>query len=534
MLSKRILNIQYGIHTKGQHDQKAMELRDYQQRNEDAIIKSAQSGKRRILDVMPTGAGKTHSLASIALRSISKGNKVLCLMHRRGLVEQMMERFTECGIENGCIMAGQEHSLSSQCQIASLWTYSRRIKLADKEINKFWIDAPVILIDEAHHILSKTYQKVLDEYPNAFVIGVTATPVLSSGAGLGQYFDDMINVVSMRELLDGGHLIPGEYYGPSEPDLRKVPSLAGDWTKSGLDKELNKGKIIGDVVDNWMEIAYGTTSMVFAITRKHAKALCNEFISRGVEAEYLDSYSDDEDRSDVLRRLRSGDTKVVCQVALYTEGTDIPELETLVIARPTKSIGLHRQILGRGARPFGDQKSFMVLDHGGNVRRLGKYEDEIDWTLSDKETIERKKPKKKEKILIICDVCKGYNEKDMNKIEEFGVIKNGRCDRCGHEIKSFGKQVEAVQAELVPIGKVSKKTHSMSEKRAWYGMFEFERRRLGKNDKWLLAQYRSKFGVWPRKMDDVAPIEPSKDVTNWLTHQRIKWIKSKPKREVNK
>lgn len=496
-----------------------MELRDYQQRTLDAVKSEASKGNKRILLVLPTGAGKTHTLASIAQGAISKGNQTIAMMHRRGLVEQMQDRFQECGIDSACIMAGIDHDLQNKCQIASIWTYSRRLKLADPEINKFFIDAPVILIDEAHHVLNNTYQKILEHYPNAFVIGCTATPTLSTGAGLGKYFQSMVNVVSMKELLDGGHLIPGEYYGPSEPDLRKVPTLMGDWTISGLDKKLNKGKIIGSVVDNWLEHASDKTSMVFAINRKHARALCHEFVNRGVAAEYLDAHNNDEERSDVLRRLRNGDTRVVCQVALYTEGTDIRELECLVIARPTRSLGLHRQILGRGARPCQGKKSFMVLDHGGNVKRLGFYEDEIEWALDGKEASNKPKAqRKKEKRIITCDYCKS-------------LVVGARCPTCGHEIQNFGKRIDEIEASLVPVGKTKKKTYTMDEKRRWWAQFEYERRRLGKSESWLKAQYRSKFGVWYQGMDGVAPQEPTQEVKNWMTSQRIRWIKSKQKQE---
>jgi DNA repair protein RadD len=504
-----------------------IQLRPYQERTAEAVRQEAAKGNRRILTVLPTGAGKTHTMASFALGAISKGNKVLAMMHRRGLVEQMMDRFSECGIDSGCIMAGNETSLYSQCQVASLWTYSRRLKLAEKNLNSFWVDAPLILVDEAHHVLNNTYQKILKEYPNAFVVGCTATPTLSTGAGLGKYFQSMVNVVSMQELLDGGYLVPGEYYGPSEPDLRKVPTLMGDWTISGLDKKLNKGKIIGSVVDNWMEHAGDKLTMVFAINRKHAKALCHAFVRRGVPAEYLDAHNNDEERSDVLKRLRNGDTHVVCQVALYTEGTDIRELECLVIARPTRSIGLHRQILGRGARPCNGKKSFMVLDHGGNVRRLGYYEDEIPWTLDGKDGANS--PKKrivKEKAIIRCEKCQALDEL-------YGVqMKGGRCPRCGHTIKDFGKKIKEIEASLVPIGKTKKKTYTMDEKRRWWAQFEYERRRLGKSESWLKAQYKSRFGVWYQGMDGVAPQKPTQEVKNWLTYQRIKYFKSKQKKEM--
>jgi len=493
-------------------------LREYQTRTAEAVRQEAIKGKRRILVVMPTGAGKTHTMSELTMGAMSKGNRTLALMHRRGLVEQMMERFASCGIETGCIMAGKETNLDCQCQVASLWTYVRRLNLAEKDFNRFWVDTPFVLIDEAHHALNNTYKKILKNYEKSFVIGFTATPTLSTGAGLGDYFDSLVNVVTMDELLDGGFLVPGDYYGPSDPDLSGLKIVQGDYEKKGLDEKFNKPRIVGDVVDNWLKLAGDKRTMVFSINRKHGKALCNEFLSHKINAEYLDAHSDDEERSGVLRRFDNGDTQVICQVALFTEGTDIPSIQCLVIARPTRSLGLHRQILGRGARPYPGKKDFMVLDHGGNVKRLGYYEDEIDWSLSGKPLANKPyTPRTKEKTIIDCPMCRH-------------LFTGPRCPKCGHEINNYGKKIEVVQGDLVKL-KGEKAKYTMDEKRAWYCMFEHERRRLGKTESWLLAQYKSKFGVWPRKMDEIGPVTPSIECQNWLKYQRIKYFKGKEKRE---
>lgn len=205
------------------------ELRDYQEKILLAIREKAKSGSRRILVVLPTGGGKTHIMGSLTKNALEKDNKVLALMHRRGLVDQMIDIFEECGVDSGCIMAGREPELEKKCQVASLWTYKRRANLDEIENNRFWINAPCLLIDEAHHILNKTYQSVLEDYKDAFVIGFTATPTLSTGAGLGRYFDSLIDVVSMDELMNGGFLVPGVYFGPSDPDLSKLKIIQGDY-----------------------------------------------------------------------------------------------------------------------------------------------------------------------------------------------------------------------------------------------------------------------------------------------------------------
>jgi DNA repair protein RadD len=490
-------------------------LREYQQRVVEAVREKARNGKRRILVVLPTGSGKTFVAAELVRSAYDKGNKVLALMHRRGLVDQMIERFTDYNLETGCIMAGIDHNLDAQCQIASLWTYTRRLKLAEQGNTRFFVDAPFIIIDEAHHATNNTYKKILKQYPDSFVVGFTATPTLSDGRGLGEYFDSMVDVVSMEELLKEGNLVPGEYYGPSTPDLRSLKIVQGDYEKKGLDEKINQPKIIGDVVDNWFKQASDLQTMVFGINRKHSKALCNEFIKHGVNAEYLDANNDDEERSDVLRRFRAGDTQVICQVGLYTEGSDIPEIDALVLARPTRSLGLHRQILGRGARPRPGKEKFLVLDHGGSVKLLGYYEDEMDWSLDGRKgSCKPKKPRKKEKTIMTCEMCK----RDFT---------GPRCPNCGHEIKDYGKKIEAIEAELVKLNgeKVTKK-YTKEEKQKWFSMLEYIRREKGYAPGWTANQYRSRIGCWPRGMEDRLLV-PDDEVNKYVIHQRIRYAKSR-------
>jgi len=494
------------------------ELRDYQQRVIDAVRAEARSGKKRILIVMPTGAGKTITSSALVSVAAEKGNRTLSLLHRRGLVDQMTDSFSGSGIDTGCIMAGKDCHLSRQCQVASIWTYSRRIKLEDPEYNRFFIKSPFVLIDEAHHVMSKTFQNVLQHYKDSFVVGLTATPTTSTGSGLGKYFDSIVDVVTMDELLTGGFLVPGEYYGPSDPDLSQLKTVQGDYEKKGMDKQFNKPMIIGDIVDNWFALAGDKQTMVFAINRKHAKALCREYVSKGVAAEYLDAFNDDEERDDVIRRFKSGDTQVICQVALYTEGTDIKEIECLVVARPTKSIGLWRQILGRGARPDDGKDRFIVLDHGGNVKRLGFYEDEIPWTLENKKGSNRAKAKKKEKTIMTCEYCSHQ-------------FTGKRCPNCGAEVKNWAKKVEAIQAELVQLKPTKDKKLTKQEKQKIYAMLEYHRREKGYQLGWVSHKYKEKVGCWPRRMDGIAPIPPDHGMMNWLKYQTIKWAKSKKRKE---
>jgi len=487
-------------------------------------------GSKRVLLALCTGAGKTHVMAWIAKSAVEKGHKVLALMHRRQLVQQMVDRFGECGIDTAMIMAGTEGDLECQCQVATMQTYNRRLDLDNLEFNRFYIDASVLLVDEAHHVLSKTYQKILKNYNGKIVIGVTATPTLSSGVGMGEYFDAIVQPIGVSELIEQKHLVPGIYYGPEAPrELYKVKMKMGDYEKKELNEVMIQADVIGNVVDTWLRIASDKRTMVFAVKVNHSKALTKEFMSHGVSAEHLDAHSSDETREETLNRFRLGETQVITNVGLYTEGSDLPMLECVVLARPTKSIGLYLQMIGRGARPFDGKDDFIVIDHGGCVQQLGFYEDDMVWSLDGKEKKHKKKvERKKEKTLITCDQC-------------LNIFTGNICPRCGYRIKDYGKRIEAAEAELIKLNDRRPKPATMEEKSRFYGMLEYYRRTHTKKDGsryadgWVAWKYKSKFGIWPKGLKETGPIEPDQAFLNFITYQNIRYAKSKAKDpDINK
>lgn len=492
-----------------------IQLREYQKRLIDCVRNEIKRGKRRVMMVLPTGGGKSHIIGSIAKRCLDNGHKVLALMHRRQLVTQLVERFEDCGVNSGVIMSGEECSLDCRAQVATCQTYGRRMQLDDIAFNRWWIDASVVFVDEAHHAMSKTYQRILKSYENKIVIGVTATPILASGIGMGEYFDAIVQPVGVKELIDAKHLVPGVYYGPSAPDLSKLRTVAGDYHKGDLEKVMNQPKLVGDVVENWLKIAGDRKTMVFAVKVNHSKAIRQEFEWKGVKAEHLDANAPDDVREATLDRFRNGETQVICNVGLYTEGTDIPEIECIVLARPTKSMGLYLQMIGRGARPHDGKKDFIIIDHGGCIERLGFYEDEIEWSLDGKKVGYRKKKQRKaESRYMTCDECRF-------------VFRGSKCPQCGTVVKDYGKKIAALDAELVEIGK-DKRKYTMKDKRNWYSMLRHYCRDKGYSDGWADHKYREKFGVWPRNVTGPLLI-PNREVINFIRYTQIKWAKGQKK-----
>ena len=491
-------------------------LREYQEKAVTSVRDEVKKGKRKIIMVLPTGAGKTYVMADIALRCIDNGHKVLALMHRRLLVYQMRDRFSDYGIDVGIIMSGVETNFECSVQIGTIQTYHKRLQLSDvgPETNIFFTDAAVILIDEAHRSLSRTYKEVFANYTDKIIIGVTATPCLASGMGMGNFYDALVDIVDVQELIDQKHLVPVRYYAPSKPDLKEIKTILGDYDKKELGKRMNKQKLIGDIYLNWAKLAGGKQTIVFAVNVKHSIALKDEFVRYGVNAEHFDAHSSDEIREDILRRLESGDIQVICNVGLLTEGFDYPGVECIVVARPTKSMGLYRQMLGRGLRPSEGKKEIIIIDHGGCIDRLGFIEDDIEWSLDGKRIAFKKKViRKKEKTIITCPEC-------MN------VFIGNVCTRCGFKIKNWGKMIETTDTELVEVGK-NRKKYTMQEKLRFMQMAEYHRRLKGYAKGWAAHFFRSKFLVWPNRFKDVSPLKPDQSFRNYLTYRNIKYAKSK-------
>jgi superfamily II DNA or RNA helicase len=481
------------------------------------------TGKKRIVIHAATGSGKTIVAAAIVSAALEKNKKVLFLVHYRELAYQALNRFTEFGIGNdvGIIMAGEESHLDKPIQIASVQTYARRLDFQEAAYNPWFHNADLVIYDECHASIARTRKAILDLYKkDTPIIGLTATPCRADGRGLGEVYEDIVSCCGVAELTTLNHLVPVIYYGCKElPDLKNIPIVAGDYNKKILGERVVVPKLIGDIYDNWARIAIDRQTVIFAVNVKHSKYIKDLFERRGVSIAHVDAHSPEEERRDILDRFKAGEIQVVTNVGVYSEGADFPWASCIVLARPSKSYGRYVQMAGRGLRPYPGKENCIIIDHAGLVNVHRFLDEEVVWSLDGKEKAWKKKSKKKEPKIFECEMC-------------MTMHTGRRCPQCGWEIQDYGKKVEAYEAELEQLGKNKKPiVFTQQEKQQWWRMFLFERDRLKKTDRWLLAQYKSKFGVWPRNMDNLTPLEPDHIVKNWLTSQRIRYFKRKEKEE---
>ena len=295
-------------------------LRGYQ---EEAIsdLASAMRDSQRVLLQMMVGSGKTVVASEIMRRAVEKGRKVLFLANRRELVRQCSSKLRAYGVPHGFIMAGEWGSPSSPVQVASIATLaSRGLKRKSIEMP----EADLLIHDEAHGGVTPTMKKVFAAYPNARVLGLTATPARGDGKSLGLIYEDMVIGPSVNRLIAEGALVPCKYYAPSIPDLKKVRIVRGDYDESQLGSVMDKPALIGDIIDHWEKHSRDRKTIVFASSVSHSRNLAYQFNQRGIPAIHIDGTTRTDDRDIAIRDFDAGVYQVLVNCQVYIEGFDSP------------------------------------------------------------------------------------------------------------------------------------------------------------------------------------------------------------------
>lgn len=490
-------------------------LRDYQLDAEDSVRDAMASGKRKILLHAPTGSGKTAIASDIIRKVHDNGKKVLFLANRRELISQAKSTLESFGLDCGVIMAGVQSKLDAHVQIASVQTYVRRMDLMELQFNKWWHDADLVIVDEAHGSISPSFQKILNSYGDrAFVLGLTATPCRTDGRGLGEFYDKIVSTIDVSALIEQNYLVPVRYFTPSTPDLEGIKTVAGDFDKKELGKRVNTTKLVGDIYNNWSRICPDRPTIIFATNVKHSINITEAFSRYDVKIAHIDAKTTPEDREHTLRALKSGKLQVITNVGILCEGFDFPKASCVILARPTKSLGLYIQMAGRGLRTAKMKQDCILIDHGGCVEMHGLLEWSREWSLDGKKKAwKTAKREQKEKGMLKCTACHCvFTGIDI-------------CPDCGSEVKTFGQKVETKDADLEELNK--KKT-TVADKRIYLGMLKYWVKQKGYSPRMVTAKYKNKFGCWAHhSITDVAPITPDQKFINQMRHEQIKYAKRK-------
>jgi DNA repair protein RadD len=405
-------------------------LRHYQADCVDALRACYAAGHRAPLLVLPTGGGKTVVFCAIAESAIRKGRRVLIVVHRRELLRQAVGKLGEAGVSCGIIAAGVACDPAEQVVVGSIQTIVRRLD----QLPSF----DLLIFDEAHHCVAEQWKKLINHQPKAKLLGVTATPARLDGKGLGivagGIFDALVQGPETGDLVDLGFLSPARVFVPEKRvNLSGVRVRAGDYAASDLEDAVAAAGLTGDAVQQYQRRADHQPAIAFCVSVHHAENVANAFRAAGYRAAMVSGSKPKAQRDADIAGLATGEVEVLTTCDLISEGLDVASVGAVILLRPTKSIVLHRQQVGRGLRPAPGKEALIVLDHAGNSLTLGLPDAPIEWSLAG--------TKKREAEAIAaspwqCDQCGCLNPP-----------RHRMCAECG-----FEREIETPERPIIGQG----------------------------------------------------------------------------------
>jgi len=493
-------------------------LRPYQSAAVQNLRLSLAGGFLRSCLYSPTGSGKTEIGMAIIHGAINKGKRVVFLCNRIHLVEQASRRFYQSGIEHGVIQGDNTRHIDRSVIVGSIQTVARR----------GMPDCDLIVIDEAHGVAgSKDYRNILTKRSAVPVVGLTATPFAKGMSKhyeslKGPLFENLVIATTIGELIADGFLVDCEIYAPSEPDMSGVKTTRNafgeiDWSDMDVANAVDKPQLVGDIVQHWHKLSYGLPTVCFASSILHSKHIVESFRASGVPAEHIDCYTKPEEREAILGRIQSGETLVISNVGILTEGWDFPACRTMILARPTRSMIRYIQMVGRVLRPSPGKEKALILDHSGTVARLGFPTDDLELELDDGQPKDGKQQKPEAQLPKKCPNC-----------HHMKPPRTPVCPACGFRNQAHA-EVEHAEGELVLFEK--KKRAKPGEKQAVFSQLLAMRYQYGYAEGWVANQYRNYFGCWPKGLERTCA-EPSPEIRSWVKSQQIRFAKAQEKKRA--
>jgi DNA repair protein RadD len=414
-------------------------LRPYQQRGADDLRVVFRSGSKAPVYVAPTGSGKTVLFTHIARGASERGNSVWILVHRQELLYQTSRALYVLGIDHGVVAPGFTPRPDARVQVCSVQTLARRIEQGRVG------NVDLVVIDEAHHATAGTWRKVVEGRPDARIIGVTATPARTDGQGLGiaagGVFDTLVLGPTLAELIADGYLCaPAVYAPPSQLDMSGVRlGNDGDYVRGEMARRMDKPTITGDAVDHYRRLCNGAPAIAFCASVEHAKHVAAQFRGAGYKSECIDGKMLDTERKDRIDALGNGRLNVLASCEIVSEGTDIPVVTAAILLRPTVSLTLYLQQVGRALRPVypdgaddstregrlaaiarSAKPRAVILDHVGNTFTHGLPDDDRTWDLAGVPKARRGENREKPLAVTQCPKC-------------YAAHRPGpECPSCGH------------------------------------------------------------------------------------------------------
>ena len=398
-------------------------LRDYQQETVDNIYQSMKQGNRRIIVQQPPRTGKTVIMAEIARKTTSKGNRVMFIIHRKEVLAQAKSTFEQQNVNMDLATMGMVQTLT-------------------RRVNKL-TEPQLILIDEAHHALSQSYRRIIDAFPNAYILYFTATPIRTGHDQLDQIADDIIVGKSIKWLTQHHFLAPFHYYGLGDIDRSKLRKQNGDYSSQSMDEAISH-QIYGHIVQQYQRLASGKQAVVYCHSIESAKKVTEQFTQAGIIAAEIDGDTDTKVRDQLVQKFRNQELTILANVNLFTEGVDLPNVDCVIMARPTSSLALYLQFSMRCLNPR-KGKTAVIIDHVDNFLNFGLPSSDRNWSEAIVTKDKRKSSNNADNgpAIAQCNYCFGTFYRDQ--------VKNNCCPLCGHELREENKDYKIVDVDLQEI-----------------------------------------------------------------------------------
>lgn len=376
-------------------------------------------------------------MSEIARRATVKGNRVLFIVHRKEIIDQATATFKKQNVD------------MNLAQLGMVQTITRHVD----EIP----EPKVIFVDEGHHSLAKTYQRILDKFPNAIKLLFTATPQRTGKQQLDQIADDIVLGKSIKWLTEHGNLAPFKYYSIDDIDRSKLKkNSTGDFTQDSMENAVNR-KIYGNVVKHYQKLALNKQAVVYCYSIENAIKVAQEFNDNGISAVEVDGDTDPIKRDEIIEQFRKGKIKILTNVNLFTEGLDLPDIDCVIMVRPTASLALYLQFSMRCLNPR-EGKMAIIIDHVANWKEFGLPTEDRDWekAMQTKEGTKKKKTQQPTNSPLQCDHC--YAVFYRNEL-----TSDNLCPYCGFEISKKQLELQSTNDRLIEINESNLRVNRLNK-----------------------------------------------------------------------
>ena len=407
------------------------ELRGYQQDLLESVHRLLDAPDARVMLQLPTGGGKTRIAGDLLLRWLKDGRKAVWLTHRRELAAQTEGMLQQDGVTATSNMRWEPHTnaptLVNGVVILMAQTVSRRTAVA--EVWNGYDARDLMIIDEAHHATADGWARAMRQWPGS-VLGMTATPWrLSQKEGFDHLFEELVCGPQVAALQSDGWLCNARALSLPEDEMIQGGQLdyTGDYSEPGIERaNENRDVWTAGALRFWQKRGENRQTVIYAVSVRHANNLVAVFNDAGIPAGALLAETPDAERAELIGKFRNGDLKALINVAVATEGFDLPDAACVLLTRPTMSLALYLQMVGRGLRHKPDDGDCVVLDLAGNSLRHGLPEEDREWSLQA-----RGEQPPGDAPLIRCEKCEALSPAASHQCGNCGWAFGESCRRCG-------------------------------------------------------------------------------------------------------